>query len=256
MSFEPDQNGAPEALKLLADDTRWRLLTLLRRSDMPVGELVSRTGLPQNLVSYHLAALRQGGLVRTHRSDADGRASYYGLDLRALRALHAHVGALLHVPSDSPTAEIPPRTIVFLCTANSARSQMAEAWLRHLGGGRLTVRSAGTVPRPLHPLTLRVMAEAGIDIGYQHAKGLEALAGLRPDLLVTVCDLAREEIVLAESGASLIHWSVADPARATGSEADQLAAFRAARDELRLRVEGLLALLATEAAPSTSISGL
>jgi len=236
------QAEAPELLKLLADDTRWRMVALLRRSDRQVGELVGQLGLPQNLVSYHLAALRQGGLVRVHRSDADGRASYYGLDLAALNALYLAAGALLALPA-APSASLAHRTVVFLCTGNSARSQMAEAWLRHLSGGRLTARSAGTEPRPIHPLTVRAMAEVGLDIGYQSSKSLDALAGLRPDLLVTVCDIAREDCAFWGAEVPQIHWSVADPARATGSEPARLAVFRAARDELRQRVGGLLAIL-------------
>lgn len=235
--------GAPEALKLIADDTRWRLISALRQSDYQVGELVQLLGMPQNLVSYHLATLRQGGLVRLHRSDADGRAIYYGLNMGALRALSGQIGNLLQASGAWRAETIPSLTIVVLCRANSARSQMAEAWLRHLSGGRLIVRSAGTEPREIHPLTIQVMAEAGLDIGYQRAKGLDALADLRPDLLITVCDIARADCAFWGREIRQIHWSIADPAAVAGDEPDRLAAFRKARDELRERVEGLLPLL-------------
>ncbi len=241
-SGAPDTAGLPEGLRLIADETRWRLITALRRSDYQVGELTSLLRLPQNLVSYHLSALRQGGLVQAHRSDADGRVLYYGLDLDALRATFAELGALLQVPSALPLPALPPRTVFFLCTANSARSQMAEAWLRYLSNGRLTARSAGTSPRPIHPLTTRVMAEAGIDIGYQVAKGLGALVDMRPDLIVTVCDIAREECARWGDAVPQLHWSIPDPA-ALDDPDQQLAAFRSVRDALRTRVEGLLALL-------------
>jgi ArsR family transcriptional regulator, arsenate/arsenite/antimonite-responsive transcriptional repressor / arsenate reductase (thioredoxin) len=237
----PGSDALPEGLKLIADETRWRLITALRRGDYQVGELTARLGLSQNLISYHLAALRQGGLVQVHRSDADGRVVYYGLDLAALKTTYRELGALLQVPHDHPAHNLAARTVVFLCTANSARSQMAEAWLRHLSDGRLIVGSAGTTPRTIHPLTLQVMAEAGIDAGNQYAKGLEALHDLRPDLIVTVCDIAREVCAHWGSEVPQVHWSIPDPAAAPASE--QCAAFRAVRDTLRLRAQGLLATM-------------
>jgi ArsR family transcriptional regulator, arsenate/arsenite/antimonite-responsive transcriptional repressor / arsenate reductase (thioredoxin) len=240
---EPNEQTADafEHLKLIADETRWRLLTALRWSDYQVGELVERLALPQNLVSYHLGILRQAGLVQVHRSDADARANYYGLNIGALARLYAGLGTALALPGDHPAA-LPSRTVVFLCTANSARSQMAEGWLRHLSGGRITVRSAGTDPRPLHPLAVEVMAEAGIDIGYQQAKHVDDLADLQPDLVVTVCDIAREQCAVWQAAGARLHWSIPDPV-AVRDPAAQAAAFRAVRDDLRRRVEGLPGLL-------------
>jgi protein-tyrosine-phosphatase/DNA-binding transcriptional ArsR family regulator len=236
--------GALEQLKLVADDTRWRLLQLLRRSDHLVVELVEQTGLAQNLISYHLNALRQAGLVQLHRSDADARASYYGVSLAGLAALYQQLGADLAIPSVANPSSPAPATAIFLCRANSARSQMAEGWLRTLSGGRAVVRSAGTHPATLHPLAVQVMAEAGVDIGHQQAKHIDALAGLTPDVVVTVCDIAREECAVWRQAMTQLHWSLPDPA-GVGDEAERLAAFRAVRDELGLRVSGLLALLAS-----------
>jgi ArsR family transcriptional regulator len=229
-------------LKLIADETRWRILRALRASDRQVGELVAQTGLPQNLVSYHLGVLRQAGLVQQHRSDADGRATYYGVKLGELSALYQQIGADLAIPSRLPLTELPAATVVFLCRANSARSQIAEGWLRTLTGGRVTVRSGGTQPTQLHPLAMQAMAEAGVDIGHQQAKSIDSLAALRPDVVITVCDIAREECVLWPEVGDHLHWSIPDPAAVAG-EAERLGAFRAVRDELRLRAEGLLGLL-------------
>ncbi|MCS6880750.1 MAG: metalloregulator ArsR/SmtB family transcription factor [Oscillochloridaceae bacterium] len=230
-----------EQLKLLADETRWRLLLLLRCSDYQVGELVERTGLAQNLISYHLNVLRQAGLVRVHRSDADARANYYSAHLPGLIALHHGLAAGLALPTAAPIPErMPP--VVFLCRANSARSQMAEGWLRALSGARITVRSAGTHPAPLHPLAVQVMAEAGIDIGYQQTKHVDTLADLASAVVVTVCDIAREECAVWLRAAIQLHWSIADPV-AVEDEAERLRAFRAVRDEVRERVSGLLPLL-------------
>jgi protein-tyrosine-phosphatase/DNA-binding transcriptional ArsR family regulator len=230
-----------EQLKLIADETRWRLIQALRWSDYQVGELVDLLDMPQNLLSYHLNLLRQAGLVQVHRSDADARANYYGIDLSAMVRFYFGLGTELHLSAAHPS-EIPPHTVVFLCTANSARSQMAEGWLRHLSGGRLSARSAGTRPAQLHPLAVEVMAEAGIDIGYQQAKSVEALTDLGPELVVTVCDIAREECVVWRNAARRLHWSIPDPA-AEADPAVQIEAFRNARDDLRRRVEGLIALL-------------
>ena len=233
---------AVEALRLLTDETRWRILRALRSSDRLVGELVEVTGLAQNLISYHLGVLRQAGLVQLHRSDADGRATYYGIDLAAVTALYQRLGADLALPGSRQTAELPARTVVFLCRANSARSQIAEGWLRSLSSGRITVRSAGTQPARLHPLAEQVMAEVGIDIGHHQSKHVAALAHLTPDVVVTVCDIAREECAVWHQSAMQLHWSIPDPVLLPAGDA-QLEAFRTVRESLRLRVEGLLALL-------------
>jgi protein-tyrosine-phosphatase/DNA-binding transcriptional ArsR family regulator len=230
-----------EQLKLLADETRWRLLTALRSSDCQVSELVEQTGYAQNLVSYHLGMLRQAGLVAVHRSDADARVNYYGVNREALSALHHELGAALALPQHVANQHIPPRTVVFLCRANSARSQMAEGWLRALSGGRVTTRSAGTQPAQLHPLAVTAMAEVGIDIGHHHSKHVDALADLRPDVVVTVCDIAREECAVWVQAATRLHWSIADPVAAEAPA--RLAAFRVVRDELQQRVRSLLSSL-------------
>lgn len=154
-----------QLLKLLADDRRWRLLTELRLSDRQVSELVTRTGLPQNLVSYHLGLLRQAGLVQVHRSDADGRVIYYGLDLAAVQAAQQHIAASLLLPEATYDVSWGPVSIVFLCTGNSVRSQMAEAWLRHLSQDQVTVQSAGTHPRHVDPRAIEAMAEWGSILG-------------------------------------------------------------------------------------------
>jgi ArsR family transcriptional regulator len=226
-------------LKLLADDTRWRLLDVLRHSDQQAGELAAQCALPQNLVSYHLGLLRQGGLVQAHRSDADARVFYYGLDLVGLQQAYEQIGAVLPLRITS-LATLPSATVVFLCTHNSARSQMAEGWLRQLSGGRITARSAGVAPTTLDPLAAQVMAEAGVDIGYQQAKGIEALRAEQPSAVVTVCDRARESCSSCLEAPVQLHWSIPDPVRRAQDLSDPVDAYRAARDTLRVRVEGLL----------------
>jgi protein-tyrosine-phosphatase len=235
---------ALDQLKLLADDTRWRLLQLLRQNDCLVMELVERTGLAQNLVSYHLNSLRQAGLVQVHRSDADARANYYGVSLAGLAALYEQLGADLAIPGAIDLPALAPVTVIFLCRANSARSQIAEGWLRTLSSARVVVRSAGTHPAELHPMAVRVMAEEGIDIGHQRSKHVDELAELAPTAVVTVCDIAREECAVWLQATNRLHWSIPDPA-SVGDDTARFQAFRAVRDELRLRAQGLLALLAS-----------
>ncbi len=233
----------PEALRLLGDETRWRLIGELRWSDRQVGELCERLDLPQNLVSYHLGIMRQAGLVRTHRSDADGRVLYYALDLAALQQHLQLIGGALALPTQAAPPSSVAGPVLFICTRNSARSQIAEAWLRHLSGGRVVTRSAGTAPASVQSLAVQVMAEAGIDIGYQRAKHITDVVEPAPAVVVTVCDLAREECSAALDAPLCLHWSIPDPVAVAGDETQRLAAFRTARDELRVRVEGLLSLL-------------
>ncbi len=196
----------PSFLKLLAHELRWRLVEALARSDRRVQELVALVGEPPNLVSYHLRRLRDQALVAERRSAADGRDVYYSLDLARLKGMYFAAGESLHpgIPGRpqeaSPTATPEtadadpgqPVRVLFLCTHNSARSQMAEGLLRHLGQGRVEVHSAGTVATRVHPLAVAAMAEKSIEISGQRSKHLEEFSGQEFDYVVTVCDNARE----------------------------------------------------------------
>lgn len=138
--------------------------------------------------------------------------------------------------------------VLFLCTGNSARSQMAEAWLRHLSGGQVGVSSAGTEPKGLHPLAVQVMAERGIDLTGQRSKPVSEFQGQRFDWVVTVCDRARESCPVFP-GARTLHWDLPDPAEVHGAQEAVLEAFRRTRDELERRVGDLLKRLEGEEAP-------
>ena len=129
-----------------------------------------------------------------------------------------------------------PRRVLFLCTHNSARSQMAEGLLRELGGGGFEAHSAGTEATHVRPLAIRAMEEIGIDIGAQRSKALDEYAGQPFDLVVTVCDEAREACPYFPGARAQIHWSLPDPSKATGTEESRLAVFRGVRDELRRRI--------------------
>jgi arsenate reductase len=129
------------------------------------------------------------------------------------------------------------RTVLFLCTHNSARSQMAEGLLRHLGGGRFAAYSAGTEATHVRPLAIRAMAELGIDIAGQQSKTLDRYLGQPFDAVITVCDDANEACPVFPGARRRLHWSLDDPSRATGSEAERLAVYRRVRDEIRARIE-------------------
>ncbi|MGD0013736.1 MAG: arsenate reductase ArsC [Bryobacteraceae bacterium] len=127
--------------------------------------------------------------------------------------------------------------VLFLCTGNSARSQMAEGLLRHLGGGQFDVRSAGIRPTSVREEAIRAMAEIGIDISAQTSKSVEEFTSRAFDYVITVCDSARQSCPLFPGAVRMLHWSIEDPAAVEGGADLRLAAFRAARDELRHRIQ-------------------
>ena len=125
--------------------------------------------------------------------------------------------------------------ILFLCTGNSARSQMAEGLARALGGERVQVWSAGIEPKGVHPLAVRAMAERGIDISGQRSKDLSAVPA-DPDVVITLCDNAADRCPAFPGRVARIHWSLPDPAAVQGTADERLAAFRAARAEIESRL--------------------
>ena len=130
--------------------------------------------------------------------------------------------------------------VLFLCTHNSARSQMAEGFLCHLAGDRFEAHSAGTEATHVRPLAVRAMAEVGMDISQQESKTLERYLGEPFGYVITVCDDANEACPIFPGAKERLHWSFPDPSRATGTEEERLKVFRAVRDEIRARIEGEL----------------
>lgn len=132
--------------------------------------------------------------------------------------------------------------VLFLCTGNSCRSQMAEGWARHLKGDKLKAASAGVTPSSLNPDAVQVMAEAGVDISGHWSKHVDELAAQQIDYVVTVCDHAHETCPVFSGGAKIIHHSFDDPphlAAEAQSEQERLAPYRRVRDEIRAFVESL-----------------
>ena len=131
--------------------------------------------------------------------------------------------------------------VLFLCTGNSCRSHMGEGWLCHLGGDRYESLSAGAKPSGyVHPLAIKAMAEVGVDITQHRSKSITEFDGQTVDVLVTVCDNARESCPTFTGAKRTIHHSFDDPARATGTDEEKLRVFRRVRDEIRAWVEEFL----------------
>ena len=227
----------PRFLRLAGHPLRWQLLSELARSDRRVGELCSLTGHRQSLVSYHLRQLRDVGLVSLRRSAADGRDTYYVLDLERCGEQLAGAGAALHPGLASTTTPVRTRAahVLFLCTGNSSRSQMAEALCEQLSDGAVTAVSAGSHPKPLHPSAVRVMRARGIDIAGRRSKHLDEFAGARFDYVISLCDRVREVCPEFPGAPEVIHWSIPDPARESGSDA-----FERTAAELEMRIGFLI----------------
>lgn len=244
----------PVFLQVAADPQRWRLLAELAKSDRRVGELTDLLGKPQNLVSYHLAALRKAGVVTARRSSADGRDTYYRIDLLRCQELLATAGASLHPAlclEPSAPAEMTARpgrapVVLFLCTGNSARSQMAEVLLEHRSGHAIHGRSAGSHPKPLHPNAVRAMAEHGIDIAGRPTKPLTRFARSRFSQVITLCDKVREICPEFPGHPITAHWSIADPAAEGSTDEESYPAFQRVAEELETRVSLLIAQMKAE----------
>ena len=131
--------------------------------------------------------------------------------------------------------------VLFLCTGNSARSQMAEGYLRHVAGDRFEVHSAGIEPKSLNPLAVEAMAEIGIDISRQKSKDVSAYLGHYIPYVITVCDHAREKCPVFPRTYEFLHWGFDDPAAAQGTREQRLAVFRRVRDEIIVKIDSALA---------------
>jgi ArsR family transcriptional regulator, arsenate/arsenite/antimonite-responsive transcriptional repressor / arsenate reductase (thioredoxin) len=248
----PARTAPPSFLRLAGHPVRWRLLSELSYSDRRVGELCARLKLPQSLVSYHLGRLRAERVVSRRRSTADGRDSYYLLELDRCGELLAGAGSALHpglrlAPArpyrPSPTSRRHRTRVLFLCTGNSARSQIAEALTERLGGGVVEARSAGSRPKPLHRNAVRVLSERGMDIRGRRSKHLDEFAGERFEYVVSLCDRVREVCPEFPGRPDLIHWSVPDPAREGGCDQESYPAFERTAAELATRIAFLLELI-------------
>jgi protein-tyrosine-phosphatase len=215
----------------------------LVQSDRVVRELTHLVDEPQNLVSYHLRLLRDGGLVTARRSSADGRDSYYAIDLDSCRAQLQATGRALHpalwlAPVAQTTSPHPTRRsrVLFLCTGNSSRSQIAEALLSRASAGTVDAASAGSNPKPLHPNAVRVMQKRGIDISQNRSKHLDEFVAQRFDVVITLCDRVREVCPEFPRHPRVAHWSIPDPALEGSTNRASYPAFERTAVELDTRI--------------------
>lgn len=233
--------------KVVADKTRLAIIDVLALTDLRAGEIVARLGLPQNAVSYHLKQLRAIGLLRDRRSNSDARDVYYSVDIERLHALYVAAGATLHArnPEDDQECGLDavdrPLRILYLCTHNSARSQLAEGITRKLGGNRVEVYSAGSAPADIHPMTLEMLEEWNIDPMLHRSKSLNEFVGQPFDYVITVCDRVRDQCPTFPDDPKQIHWSFSDPTK-VADRLQQRQAFETIRRELNTRIRYLLCL--------------
>jgi protein-tyrosine-phosphatase len=241
-----------EFLKLLAHQIRWQILLVLSKSDHRVEELVQKIKEPPNLISYHLKQLRLRRIVTERRSSADSRDIYYSLNMEQFQQFYFQAGQALHPalrepapppPTKGTTRSATPVRVLFLCTYNSARSQMAEGLLRKLGGDQVEAFSAGSEPTSIHPLTAKVMAELGIDVSEHRSKHLNEFIGQTFDYVITVCDRVREVCPVFPTDPQQIHWSIPDPAAVEGNQRVRERAFANTANELTTRIQFFLLVI-------------
>ena len=230
-------------VRLASHPVRWRLLRELAQSDRAVRELMVLVDEPQSLVSYHLRQLRDGGLVSARRSSADGRDTYYAIDLNACQQALQHAGGALHpglqlatAAPARPRAQRSRHRVLFLCTGNSARSQIAEALLERMSAGSIRAASAGSHPKSLHPNAVRVLQKRGIDISANRTKHLDEFVSQRFDAVITLCDRVREVCPEFPYSPELVHWSVPDPALEGATNRASYPAFERTAAELATRI--------------------
>jgi protein-tyrosine-phosphatase len=244
-------------LRLIAEETRWLIVRMLAFSDLRAGEISASLRLPSNALSYHLTRLRRAGVVRDRHSSADARDVYYHLDVDRLGALYSSAGnslypGLLALSGDAPCADSPqptstrkplsrPLRVLFLCTHNSARSQIAEALLRQMGGAQVEVWSAGSAPTEVHPEAIATLRSMGIDTSGLYAKPLDLFVGDSFDYIITVCDRVRDICPAFPSDPAQAHWSIADPVVIEDPD-ERAKAFRQVAVELQTRIRYLLLL--------------
>jgi ArsR family transcriptional regulator, arsenate/arsenite/antimonite-responsive transcriptional repressor / arsenate reductase (thioredoxin) len=251
-------------LRLIADETRWLIVRILALSDLRAGEIGAALRLPANALSYHLKRLRSAGVVRDRHSSADARDVYYHLDVDRLGTLYAAAGQSLYpgllafsgdalsddsadvpeasgVRTGTGTAQAQPLRVLFLCTHNSARSQIAEALLRQMGGTHVEVYSAGSVPTLVDPEAIATLQAMGIATSGLYAKSLDQFVGDSFDYIITVCDRVRDICPAFPSDPVQAHWSIADPA-IVEDPGQRTKAFHQVAVELQTRIRYLLLL--------------
>jgi len=259
-SGSPALVEAAAVLKAMADPNRLRILDLLATSESCHAELKEKLGLPPNLLSHHLGVLREAGLVQTRPDTIDARWIYYRADRAALSRWQSWFDSFLDTtrfqqqpalcgpegqnradiwPQVEPAEEKPRRAVLFLCSGNSCRSQMAEAIVHTRLGDRWAAVSAGTEPaNQVHPKAIDTLAEIGIEWHGHSAKQADLFRVVPFDLVITLCDQARQHVPAWVEQS--IHLGFPDPVQAEGTREEVLGVFREVRDEVARQIPAFL----------------
>jgi protein-tyrosine-phosphatase/DNA-binding HxlR family transcriptional regulator len=227
-----------EIFKALADPNRLRLFESLLHSDRTNSELMSETGLSQNLLSHHLAVLTDTQLIKAHQSIADARRRYYSPNLETAHQLIAWWNAIGLSPTPALPALRRPCRVLFLCYQNADRSLIAEAVANHLAAGALSALSAGMeTGGRLTPEAQIVLREKGISHVGLVSKTYHHVLHESFDCLITVCDRVHENVLPSElARLDYIHWSLPDPVDETDDPAERLILIRELYTELEQRL--------------------
>ncbi len=225
-AVHPLQNGGPSHLEIAVSDTG----PGIPEKDLP--RLTERFYRVDKARSRDLGGTGLGLAIVKHIAQAHKAELKFESELNK--------GTTVHVRLPRVSAEANQKTILFLCTGNSCRSQMAEGFARQLAANHYRIFSAGTAPKEIHPFAVQVMQEAGIDITKQRSKGLESVPLDSLDQIVTLCGDVDEQCPVLENRVERIHWPLPDPALALGDEQRILAIFRQVRDDIAGRVKALL----------------
>ncbi len=251
-----DYDDAHAFLRILADDVVWKLIKTLAASDVHLRDLQARLGVQAEVLEGRLKQLEQLGLVSSRASDADVRLRYYRLQVDRLHAGVQQVLSSLHpslqlapAPEMAPT-EAARQRVLFLCTENSARSQLAEVLLRQISRGSVEAYSAGTQPGTVNPLVAEILGEAAQELRSKH---VDEFQGQHFDYVVTVCDRAREACPSFAGAGRQVHWSIPDPAAVPDEEA-RLRAFSVTACELTQRIRYLLTFIEARQRATRSVA--
>ncbi len=244
---------APAIFKALADPNRLRILDILMQGESCNCELTEWLGMTPSLLSHHLRTLREANLVTSRRDLLDGRWVYYAANPETVTYWRQWFDKMFDSariqprltgcgPEGQLSAPVPAQAqqrVLFLCTANSARSQMAEAIVNRRLAGRWQALSAGTQPAAqIHPTAVATLAELGIDWRDHQTTHADKLQGESFDLVVTLCNNARREV--PEWVESSVHLGFPDPAQARGSDAEILQVFRNVCHDIATKIPDFL----------------
>jgi arsenate reductase len=238
-------NNIIKISKALSDPGRVKILVFLAEGEKCICEISEFAGISESTASRHMKTLEETGLVVSrkdskwryfsHSSSGTSGPAQYALAM-VLKYLEGEINTLKSSGETDKMCKTKPK-VMFLCTANSCRSQMAEAFLRKYGKDFFHVYSAGMVPEEVNPMTKQVMLEKGIDISDQSSKSIfEFLGKMHFGYLITVCSRANEQCPIFPGISTRLFWPFEDPLKFEGTDEEKLIKFREIRDNIELKI--------------------